>query len=218
MLGPCPVITVLQMVVYSLRSRFYRGLPRNSETLQTAHDNGISTSGVWTDFEGNSLVLIGTLLRPAMGVRLVLDEFHIMKRNKNKTSSIRRKYTIHISSQLTPHRLLLPNNPHLRPTITQANLPTLHTGHKPHTLPSLRILLPSPPNLRNKTIARLDRRREPRRKLSQIRRIATAQQLQQPAGRGVPRVQAVQDRAAETHRLAWLRRRVQGVVIAVQAI
>ena len=29
MLGPCSGVTVLQLVVYSLRFRFYHGLPRN---------------------------------------------------------------------------------------------------------------------------------------------------------------------------------------------
>ena len=156
-----------------------------------------------------------------MSVRLIHDGLCTMKTEKEKTFSTQGKYTIHIPSQrsqLTSHRLLLPNNPHLRPTVAQTNLPTLHTRHKPHTLPSFRILLPSPPNLRNKTVTGLDRRREPRREFSQIRRIATTQQLQQPVGRGVPRVQAVQNRAAETHRLARLGSRVQRVVIAVQTI
>lgn len=121
------------------------------------------------------------------------------------------------NSQLTTNRLLLPNNLHLRPPIAQTNLPTLHARHKPHILPPT-ILLPSPPNLRNQTIPRLNRRREPRSKLPQIRRIAAAQQLQQAMRRRVPRVQAVHDRASKAHGLARLGSGVQRVVIAVQTI
>lgn len=156
-----------------------------------------------------------------MSVRLIHDGLCTMKTEKEKTFSTQGKYTIHIPSQrsqLTSHRLLLPNNPHLRPTVAQTNLPTLHTRHKPHTLPSVFILFPGLPDLGNKTVSRLDRRREPCRKFAQIRRIATTEQLQQSVGRGVPRVQAVQDRSTEAHRLAGLWRRVQRVVIAVQTV
>jgi hypothetical protein len=111
----------------------------------------------------------------------------IMKRGYSAKSRFKTHIPLHCS-QFTPSRLLLSNNSHLRSAVTQANLPALHAGHKPHTLPTLSIFLTSPPHLRDQTVTRLNRRCEPRRKLSQIRWIATAKQLQQAMSRGVPRV------------------------------
>merc|ERR1719487_1570282 len=80
------------------------------------------------------------------------------------------------------------------------------------------VLVPRPPDLRHKRIAGLNRGRESRSVLLDIRGVAVAEQLQQSMARRVPGIQSVHDRATEAHSLTRLRRGVRRVIVAIESI
>ena len=74
------------------------------------------------------------------------------------------------------------------------------------------------PHLSDQLVPRLDGAREAGLELLDVSRVAAAETLQDAVGGAVPREQAVDDGAAEAHLGAGLRRRVQRIVVAVEAV
>jgi hypothetical protein len=121
----------------------------------------------------------------------------------------------HQHLQLRPN---LPLNLNHGPPIRQHRLPSLNPHSKSNLLEPIRALLARPPHLRNQLVRRLDGRREPRLKLLHILRLARPKRLQDGMRTHVPREQAVDNWAAEAHFLAGFGVRVEGVVVAVEAV
>lgn len=80
------------------------------------------------------------------------------------------------------------------------------------------LLLPCSPYTSDELIAWNHGAREPRLELLDVGRITATKGLDDLVARGVPRVQSVHDGTAKAHLGTWLRRGMQRVVIAVQAI
>lgn len=104
-----------------------------------------------------------------------------------------------------------------RSAITEANLSTLNVDDEANLFPSF-LLLPRSPYTSDKLIAWNHGAREPRLELLDVGRIAATKGLDDLVARGVPGVQSVHDGTAKAHLGTWLRRGMQRVIIAVQAI
>jgi hypothetical protein len=115
----------------------------------------------------------------------------------------------HLQLALPTHHL------HECPSIAQHDLAT-NLGDEADLLPSI-LRLARTPDLRSKLVTRLDRRRKPRLELLDVCWVAATKLLDQRMRGVIPREQAVHDRATETHLLAWLGRRVERVVIAIES-
>lgn len=88
---------------------------------------------------------------------------------------------------------------------------------EPNLFPPV-LLLPCSPYTSDKLIAWNHRAREPCLELLDVGRITTTKGLEDLVASRVPGVQSVHDGAAKAHLGTWLRRRMQRVIIAVQAI
>ena len=113
-------------------------------------------------------------------------------RRLSKSSSISHLLMSHLQLATTTLGL------HLSPSIAQAHLSSLlNLNHESDLLPTLRILLSSPPDLSNSSITRLDRRSEPRTILLDTSRVSATDELNKCMGTGVPGVETVDDNTTE---------------------
>lgn len=132
-------------------------------------------------------------------------------------SNIQDDFFFKFFRQCSQLALSLSYNLHQGAAIAQDNLTTSDLDDESDLFP-FALLLTRPPRRSDELVAWLHRAREPGLELLHIGGVAAPELLQQPVSSPVPRVEAVDDDAAEAHLLPRLGVDVEGVVVAIEAV